>query len=502
MIYDQNDIRKGFEVSADAVIVGSGAAGPVAAHYLARAGMKTVVVEAGPQVPPEEMTRDAPAFMARYFWEGGLRILGGSAQIPSMAGRCLGGGTVVNSAIMLKLPDWVRELWASEEGLESLRNPEFDEAFERIFERTRTTPTPMAVMGRRNLLVKEAMEAVGINGGPLPRAVVDCHGCGDCLTGCFDGHKQSTDRCYLPDAEEHGAEIYTCSEVDRVLMEATKATGVTGYVVDPLRHEKIARFTVRAPLVILAAGTLATPVILLRSGINANKTVGRSLMAHIGGGIVGIMDELVDPWIGAAQGYGAISEDIRGMKFECLWAAPSVIACKFGGIGTEFLQRLSQIKHAVAACVVYRGDVRGKVTVRRNGMPNGKLWIPQKEFNTVLRGIKLLADGLLKVGAKYVHTGVRGVPDEMKTLEDTETLLSGKFGPKDVPMTANHIFSSCRMSGDPRRGTVNINGKVHGLEGLYICDGSIFPSSSGVNPQATIMALADLISRRLAGLES
>jgi choline dehydrogenase-like flavoprotein len=65
-------------------------------------------------------------------------------------------------------------------------------------------------------------------------------------------------------------------------------------------------------------------------------------------------------------------------------------------------------------------------------------------------------------------------------------------------MTANHVFGSCRMSADPRRGPVDPAGKVRGLEGLYVCDGSLFPSPSAVNPQATIMALADLISRSIA----
>src|SRR5262249_10519720 len=146
-----------------------------------------------------------PKFLARYFWEGGFRIIGGSAQIPSMQGRCLGGSTVVNSAIMLELPRWVRELWAKEAGLDFVLTSELDEAYARVFQTTRVTPTPLAVLGKRNQLVRDALAAAGLKGGPLPRAVHECEGCGNCLTGCAGGHKQSTDRSYLPIATKNGA---------------------------------------------------------------------------------------------------------------------------------------------------------------------------------------------------------------------------------------------------------------------------------------------------------
>jgi choline dehydrogenase-like flavoprotein len=113
-----------------------------------------------------------------------------------------------------------------------------------------------------------------------------------------------------------------------------------------------------------------------------------------------------------------------------------------------------------------------------------------------------MVDGLLMAGARSVFTGVRGVPEEIRSASDSEPLLGSGFSARDVPMTANHVFGSCRMSADPRRGPVDPDGAVRGVQGLYLCDGSVFPSPSAVNPQATIMALSDLISRRLAGREA
>ncbi len=502
MIHHLDDVRGGFDVEADVVVVGTGASGAVAAVNCARAGLRTVVLEAGPEVKPEDMTRDAPSFLSRYYWEGGLRLIdGGPAKIPSMQGRCLGGSTVVNSAIMLPLPDWVRAEWAATDGLEWIRDAAVDRAFDRVFADTRTAPTPMTVMGPRNLAARDALEAMGIPSKPLPRAVAGCKGCCDCLVGCAEGAKQSTDRSYVPRAVADGANIYTCAQVDRVMTQGAKAVGVTGWVVDPVGRRRLARFKVRAPRVIMAAGVMATPVILQQSRINPGKLVGATLYAHLSGAMMGVMEERIDPWIGATQGWGAISSEIPGMKFESLWAEPSVMLVKWGGMGLELLANLAEIKHIALVAIVYRGACEGRVRARRNGLPKMTLRIPDAEARVVYRGMKLVADGMLRVGARYATTApMTGVPDRMYDEGQTEALLSTRCGTKDLTMTGNHVFGSCRMSADPRRGPVDLEGRVRGVEGLWVVDTSIFPSPSAVNPQATVMAMSEVLTRKIAEL--
>lgn len=501
MILGIDEVRRGYSLEADAIVIGSGPGGFVAADNLAAAGMKVALLEAGPEVKPEAMKRPAPLFLAKHYWEGGMRLVSGSSPNPAMAGRCLGGSTVVNSAIMLPLPQWVRAEWAKSDRLDSIvYDAAFDRAFDRVFERTRTQPTPMTVMGRRNLLMKEALEAAGIEGKPLPRAVDDCLGCADCITGCHEGRKQSVDRAYLPALLENGGQVATCSVVDEVLVERGRAVGVRGHVVDVDGWRTTGHFTVRAPRVIMAAGVAHTPVILKNSGLTGGGLVGKTLQVHLTGGGVAIMDEIVDPWHGATQGWGAFSPEIRGLKYEALWAAPSLIAVNWGAMGAPWLETLGDVKHAAVFAMVYKGRVNGRVRRKFGGLPHLSLRIPKQEIRVLMRGLKTLVDGFLAIGARSVQTTVFGVPERLTSPADSAELLSSRIGPRNCHMTFNHMFGSCRMSADPKRGPVDPRGRLRGVEGVWVADASLFPSPSAVNPQATIMALSDLVSRGIGDL--
>ena len=180
--------------------MGSGPGGAVAALNLVDAGMKVALIEAGAHAKKEDMTRNAPKFLAKYFWEGGLRVTEGGAFNPCMQGKALGGSSVVNSAIMFALPDWVKKAWRQEAGFEFLFDESVSSSYKRVFKRTGVTPTPMSAMGPKNLIARDVMKAMGVPGKPLPRAVIDCQGSGDCLTGCASEKKQSVDRAYLAEA--------------------------------------------------------------------------------------------------------------------------------------------------------------------------------------------------------------------------------------------------------------------------------------------------------------
>jgi choline dehydrogenase-like flavoprotein len=500
VIRELDDVRGGYDIDADVVVVGSGAGGAVAAANLARAGMRVVVVEAGPVVRSADMGRDGPKFLSKYYWEGGIRMLLGSGAYPTMSGRCLGGSTVVNSAIFFRLPEFVRREWIEADGLSHLAGPELDASYDRIFQALKVGPTPMDVMGRKNLVARDVLDRAGVPNAPLPRAVHGCVGSGDCLTGCRHGAKQSVDKSILPAALADGAQVFTCSQVDRITFSGGRTSGVEGTVVDPDSHEAVGTFRVRAPRVFMAAGALHTPVLLQRSGVGLGGLVGGTFAAHISGLALGIMPEPVRPWQGATQGWGGFADDVPGLKFEALWGPTALIAAEWGGLGPSLYGMLQDIQHAAMVVLVYRAKTKGSVRAKRNGMPDARLWIPKEEVRVVMRQVHRLTKAFLEAGAEYVFTGVKGVPDQVRSLSQADGLLSGRMRGRHMTMTANHIFCSCPMGADPRRSVVDLEGRVRGVPGLWITDASVFPSPTAVNPQATVMAMSDLTSRRAAEL--
>ncbi|RME93133.1 MAG: GMC family oxidoreductase [Candidatus Hydrogenedentota bacterium] len=496
-IFEYDEIAEGFEAEADAIVIGSGAGGAVAAYNLAKSGRKVILLEAGPVARRSEMTKNAPEILAKYYWDGGLRLAKGTSFQPAMQGRMLGGSTVINSAIILPLPEWVRQDWAKSDGLYFATGDKFEESIHRISKKIHVTPTPWKVMGKRNLTAKAALDAAGIAGKPLPRAVKHCKGCGDCIIGCPDENKQSVDLNFIPEAMAHGADVYVSSHVKQIVKSRGKVVGVKGRVIQPFTYKKGGKFFVKAPLVILAAGATHTPVILQQSGINPRRTAGKTLMAHLTGGVIGFMPDPTDPWYGATQGYGAISTVYRGLKFESLWASPSVLSVKWGGIGEEFLRELKEVRYATLIAVVYRAKMKGSVRAGFDGSPIMKLYFPRKEVHTVMKAVKDATEGLLESGARYAVPMVRRVPKKIYKKEEAAALLNPKISLRDYSATFNHLFASCRMGTNEKEHTVDLSGKVRGIKGLYICDASIFPSPSAVNPQLTIMVLSDLITRRL-----
>ena len=497
MIHEFMSNQGGFEIEADAVVIGSGAGGAISAYNLASAGMKTVLLESGPPAGPAQFTHNAPEFLAKYYWEGGLRLTGGNAAQPMMQGRMLGGSTVVNSAIMYELPDWVKDEWHKDDGVSFLYTDAAKNSVKRIFKQLRVEKTPRKSYGRRNELVEEVFKNCGLTPNPLPRAVVNCEGSGDCLTGCSGQKKQSVDISYIQPALEKGLQVFTSCHVDKILMEGNRATGVTGDVILDEGRTRSGKFRVMAPIVIVAAGATHTPVILQKSGF---KKAGKDLQVHITGALFALMAEEVHPWVGASQGVGAFSDDIRGLKYESLWASNSVMSVKWGSFGPDYFKNLRDLKRSLLIAGVYRGKTSGAVS---SGLlePRIKIWVKKKEVQQLFKGLYRLAPGFMKAGAEFVYSGMPGTKAQMKTEEDFRALLNPKLGFSDISSTMNHLFCSCPMTADRKRAVVDFEGRVLGSSNIYVADASLFPSPSAVNPQVTVMMLSDLVSRRVASLK-
>jgi len=496
------DYRGDLHETVDVVVVGSGPGGAVVAKELTDAGLRVALLEEGPPFVPSEYRLDGGISMARTMREGGLRATVGTVM-PTMQAICLGGGSLVNSAICNRAPEFVLDQWCERFALKHTRAADLAPHYDAVGAVLGISPTPEEVQGRRNLLFRDGCDALGVDCEPISRNVRGCRGSGECFTGCRSRAKQSIDITYVPDALRGGASVWTSARVETVRTQGRRATGVEGRIVTPFTGRPGHRFRIDARAVVLAAGCMATPVLLARSGDLANRSgqVGRNLQFHPGVAAMGIFPDRVDPHFGATQGYQSKHYLRDGFKLETLWAPPAVLAVRMPGSGLALKQRLAQVPYsaiwdAIGSC----NRSVGRVVVRRSGFDPKLEWRLHPEDAPILaRALYTLAQIFFAAGAETVLPGVHGLPEELHSRDEAEILRTHPISPGDLVMGGNHAFCTTRMHGDPAQGVVDELGRCHDLDNLYVADSGVFPQCPSVNPMWTVMALARRTAQALAG---
>jgi choline dehydrogenase-like flavoprotein len=490
---------------ADFVIVGTGAGGATAARVLSEAGFELALVEEGPYLRPEDRPIelvDAMALAVR-----GMATLSTSSLVPMplLSGKCVGGSTAINSGIVWRMPDDVRELWSRQFGLGALTGDRLDRAFDRIEDEISVHPTDRAIAGGNNLLMERGAEKLGLPGRPIHRNVRGCKGSNRCLQGCPNAARQSMEVSYVPRAEEHGARVHARCRVERVLFSGERAVGVRG-VMSRDDGARAGAFEIRARKgVIVSASAMFTPVLLRRSGVR-HRLLGERFQAHPGAAFVGAFDEPVHMGFGASQGYEVPLRE-RGFKLEALGLPPDMLACRLPGAGREWQERVAKLGHYAQWGGVIRMEAMGSV---RAGFFDGV----SVRYEPTARDLEVAKDALLTTGrmmfaagAHEIYPGIVGVPDIVRSEED----LVATLGPRtlrraDIHLVASHHFGTACAAADAAQGVVDENLAVRGVRGLYAMDASVFPTNLGVNPQHSIMgvvwcaaeALADRAARSAA----
>jgi choline dehydrogenase-like flavoprotein len=487
--YDR-DVRE----SCDVVVVGSGPAGAVVAHEVAAAGRDVVLIEEGPPFTPDDFVLDGSLSMARTMREGGLRSTRGGLFMPTMQAIALGGGSLVNSAICVRAPDFTLDAWSESYRLRRTTRADLDPHYRAVEDFLGIAPTPDDVQGPRNLLFRDGCAKLGFSSEPIARNVRGCRGSGECFTGCRSRAKQSVDISYVPAAVRNGARVLTSVQVQRVLHSGRRALGIEGRIVRPFTGEASHRVRVDAKLVVLAAGCMATPVLLQKSDDLANSSgqVGENLQFHPGVALMGVFPERTHPQFGATQGYQSLHFLRRGFKLETLWAPPGVLAVRLPGFGFDLKQNLARFPYAaiwdaISSC----NRSLGRVRARRGTLDPALTYALHPEDVKILgEAMWTLAQIFFAAGATSVLPGVHRMPDELFSLDEAAVLRSHELRASDLTCGGNHVFSTTRMHSDPASGVVDELGRCHDMDNLYVVDTGVLPRSPSVNPMLTAMALA------------
>ena len=470
-------------VSTDAVIVGSGAGGAMAARTLARCGFDTVVVEEGRRWTVEEFRTTHPIDRYAGLYRGaGATVALGRPSVVLPIGRAVGGTTVVNSGTCYRPPLGVQQRWRDEFGL-GLADPErLAERLDEVERTLRIAPVPLEIMGRNGRLLLDAAAALNWGAAPIPRNAPGCEGCCQCAIGCPRNAKFGVHLNALPQACSAGARIIAQARVERVLHERGRARGVRA------RRPDGTALDILADTVIVAAGATETPGLLRRGGFPAHPQLGRNLALHPATMLAGRFEEDVVAWQGVLQS-AAVHElhESHGVLIEATSMPPGMGSMVFPGYGAELLGWLDRAPQVATfgAMVADRGvgavfSVSGETLMRYN--------IARPDVTKLMVAIEAMGRLLFAAGAVEVLTGLPEATT-VTSLPALQEALS-RSDPKRLHLAAFHPTGTAAAGTDEQLCPVDETGRLRGMDGVWVADASILPSCPEVNPQVSIMALA------------
>lgn len=483
--------------SADVCVVGSGAGGAVAAALLAEGGRDVVLLEQGHHWTPADFTQREDEMLPRLFEEAGMRQTRDGA-VTLLQGRAVGGSTVHNLCYAFRTPEPILRMWADEHGLPELTPEALAPSLARVEQGLRVKPIREEEVNAWNRLVRRGTEKLGWSGFVTKHNRESCIGAGYCLLGCSYGAKLTMARTYVPRARAAGARVYADARVERVEADGGRVRRVQGRAVD-LAGNPAGSFEVRAKVVVLAAGAVASPDILERSGLcGESGHRGENLHLHPSIMVAGFFDEEIHAYRGIPQSYYVdefldLERDPHtGYVLMPIAGFPVLTAANLPGFGRDHFRLMRDFSKMGGLLVLLHDRSRGRVRSGDSlGRPAVDYEIDASDRESLARGMRHCAEVLLAAGAKRVL--VPWVP-EPAVLEPGDDLAAiERFGvrPGEVPIASTHPQSTCRMGGDPRRSVVNAFGEAHSVPGLFVADMSVFPTSLGVPPQVTTAALAD-----------
>jgi choline dehydrogenase-like flavoprotein len=483
-VTDGRTLLADLELTCEVVVIGTGAGGAAAAYELAKRGRAVLLLEGGHLPTRTEFSgRSTEAYKKLYLGLGSTVAIGNVAA-PVLAGRGVGGSTTINSGTCYRAPQHTLERWGERYGLTMLSSERLAPYYERVESMLGVAEAAREHLGGSARVVARGAELLQLSHRPLLRNAPGCDGQGVCCFGCPTGAKRSTDVSYVPEALKRGAQLVTGARVQKVVTSGGRARGVVA------RLASGRTLTVRAEAVVVAGGALLTPLLLARSGLcSGSGWLGKNLSLHPATKVMAEFDEVIDMSRGIPQSYTIDAYARQGLMFEGASTPLDVTAVAIPWVGRRFMEVMEHYPNIATFGLMIQDRSRGEVRSGPRGTPLIFYNLKGEDVARMQRGIEILSDVFLRAGAKRVMPMVVGC-EEITNDEGLAKLRSMRASAGDFEVSAFHPLGTCRMGTDPRRSCVGPEGEAHDVAGLYVADGSAVPSSLGVNPQMTIMALA------------
>jgi choline dehydrogenase-like flavoprotein len=481
-------------LDVDAVVIGTGAGGSIALRELARAGLNVVALEEGAYSTPRDFNQREDEMIPRLFQDAGGRATE-DMGIRVLQGRGVGGSTVHNTNLCKRTPDAILDLWARKYAVGGASPADLQPAFEAIERDLSVSEIPAVMRNANNEILRIGCEALGWRGAPLKHNRVGCQQSGFCELGCSYDAKQNALKVILPQAVEAGARIYADVEAVRLVHDGARVTGVHAVARDADGGRR-GSIDVWARVVVLAGSAVGSAALARRSGLpDPNDQLGRGLRMHPGGAVAGRFDRDVRGWRGIPQSFECTEHlSHEEGSDERVWIVPAFAhpvgaAATLPGFGAAHMAAMRSYPRLAVLSAVVHDETSGQVDVDADGHPVIRYAMSERDRVQLAKGLVACARILLAAGALEVT--IPAIPPVRVTQpSQLDGLDTTALRPHSVPLTAVHPMGTLRMGDDPKTSVVGSTGEHHQLRGLFVADGSLFPTSIGGPPQISIYAFA------------
>ena len=484
----ENLIPKSIEVA----VIGSGAGGGIAANLL-NEKYEVGIFDKGNF--PNGVTNNE-TFGYHNFYETNAIQQTRGYKVQLLAGMGIGGGTSINWTTSLRTPDNILSEWDSLTKQNNYFNSDqFKKSLDYVSEKLNVDVSNNKIP-QKEIKLAQGLELNNTSYKVIPRNTNDpqCLESGFSTFGHSDGNINSSYKSWLSKDKFNEDSIYSNTHIKSLSISKGRATHIN-------IENNGKSFSVEVNKVVLASGSLNTPKILLNSGYK-NKHLGQHLKLHPVSGVAGKFSELQNPWAGSMQ--GIYSDDNLFMKnnygylLEGLPMHPSLFFPFFPNNNDKFEDFISSYNYW-SGSIVLTSDTSSGSIINKNPQHLWKYNLNNFDHGNLLHGIESLVMANYLAGAEEIMVATSPTMHWKKeSSENIESFIDKVRKVRNEPfrilLGSAHQMGTARIHPNPSEGVVDLNGKVHGLDNVYITDSSTFPRCSGVNPMITIQAMSHFLT--------
>lgn len=497
------------QMTADVVIVGTGAGGGITAEICARAGLKVLMIEEGPLKTSKDFKMlESVAYPTLYQESAGRKTADKAINI--LQGRTVGGSTTVNWTSSFRTPADTLAFWQSRFSLKDMTVENMAPWFEQA-ERRLNIADWQVPPNENNDILRRGAEAKGISWGAIRRNVKDCWNLGYCGMGCPTNAKQSMLVSTIPAALELGAQLIASLRAHSFKISQGSIRSLRCQVMNPDGVLPSGReVEITAKHFVLAGGSINSPAVLLRSNApDPHDHLGERTFLHPVLVSAAKMAEEVRADSGAPQtiysDHFLHTDPIDGplgFKLEAPPLHPVIFASTLPGFANKHADIMRNFSKTHMQLALLRDGFNsdsqgGRVRLNSDDTPVLDYKLTPAIWNAARRALVAMAELQHAAGAQFtlpVHEHAKPAYNIDEALKQIKTL---EMKPLMMKVVSAHVMGGCAMAGEEKLGVARPDGRHWQIENLSIHDGSLFPTSIGANPQLSIYGLTNKLSQQL-----